>query len=672
MSAQPAVNWLLTFASELQIAVADPRVWLAIVVAVVLGAVSLAAGTWIAIRVGILRVGAPDGERLGVGLSVGLVTLASGWAAVGSMGLSSFTPVALTLAASLALAFQRRGLDPGRPEDTSGPTRRRTWLSAATGVAAVLFVALIGLIYGATISPSPRDGTQPIEFFDMAYYAVLGSDLAETGREWIYGPSGFDTIPGVTQQSWYHWGELWLTAAVLNVADVGPMFARHYVVLPLLLLAAAALTGTLVRILGGASSRAPFLLGASATLFLGTLPLAIPGSHFGSFARGLLYGIVTYGLGAVVVLLAVYLIVTASIRRSLAASTFSAGVVASLLPAHVALALLGAVGVAAVSAGYALAALARTGRTRRPMPGSTRFLVTTSLVIVATIAWGTATGHGLAATAPSNTVEAFNGEWLEAVVLTAATGGIFWTIPLAVWMCRRDAPMTAAVLLATSALTVAGAVMWGAGAADFNTFHLFFGAIAAFATPAAAVATWIVWNRFRASGRRVVAAAVLITCLVQVEFGAGATVARLITLGPHQYAPIPTAMLDSIGALPPRAKLAYACQPFEEFAFWDAHLVSINAHTGRRVVPLCFMPDLLFMFFEGKRRDEISSAFYSIAPQRELFPTANASPSATAVTAFLRRHDIDYIYADSFHPNTLVAGASLVVAHGEWRLYRVP
>ena len=44
--------------------------------------------------------------------------------------------------------------------------------------------------------PSPRDGVQPLEFMDEAYYAILGADLAETGTETMYSPSGFTRHPG--------------------------------------------------------------------------------------------------------------------------------------------------------------------------------------------------------------------------------------------------------------------------------------------------------------------------------------------------------------------------------------------------------------------------------------------------------------------------------------------
>ena len=75
----------------------------------------------------------------------------------------------------------------------------------------------MALLYGSTIVQSPRDGVQPLEFNDTAYYSVLGADLAKTGTEAIHTPSGFAIIEGLPTQTWYHWGELWLASAVITV-----------------------------------------------------------------------------------------------------------------------------------------------------------------------------------------------------------------------------------------------------------------------------------------------------------------------------------------------------------------------------------------------------------------------------------------------------------------------
>ena len=73
--------------------------------------------------------------------------------------------------------------------------------------------------------------------------------------------------------------------------------------------------------------------------------------------------------------------------------------------------------------------------------------------------------------------------------------------PMAWFMVRRGGigrggPVRSARWL----VLVTGAVVWGALLGDFTTFHLFFGGIAVFATPVAAVAVWRVWLRLRATG----------------------------------------------------------------------------------------------------------------------------------------------------------------------------
>ena len=49
--------------------------------------------------------------------------------------------------------------------------------------------------------------------------------------------------------------------------------------------------------------------------------------------------------------------------------------------------------------------------------------------------------------------------------------------------------------------------------------------------------------------------------------------------------------IDAIRNLPTDAKIAYECQPFEEHSVWDPRLESIDAHTGRRAITMCFHAD---------------------------------------------------------------------------------
>ena len=87
---------------------------------------------------------------------------------------------------------------------------------------------------------------------------------------------------------------------------------------------------------------------------------------------------------------------------------------------------------------------------------------------------------------------------------------------------------------------------------------------------------------------------------------------------------------------------------------------------------MCFEADALRQLVGGEPTfDDISPLFLS-APQRTLFPTASARPSADAVVAFMRANGIDYIYADGVHPNALVPDATPVATDGEFRLLRIP
>ena len=220
--------------------------------------------------VGLLERDAPAGEVLGVGLASGLMVLAAWWAAIWSGGRSSFTPVAVGFAIAVGLALTRSAgrqiaADAHESELPHGddtppePTQGRSLL--LTVVAGGAFIVAVALLYGSTMAPSPRDGVQPVEFNDEAFYSVLGRDLATTGTETILLPSGFTEHPGLPVQTWYHWGELWLASAVNTIFGTAPIAARHFIVLPVLLLAAGALTGTLVRRMCGTRPPRAYLFG---------------------------------------------------------------------------------------------------------------------------------------------------------------------------------------------------------------------------------------------------------------------------------------------------------------------------------------------------------------------------------------------------------------------------
>jgi hypothetical protein len=677
------VPWLQSLAAEFATTVSNGDVWLSLCQALLFGCVSLLFGTWVARRVGLLYSNAPAGETLGVGLASGLMVLAAWWAALASGGRSSFTPVAVGFAIAITLAVSRRARLPAATDApvsaaVEGPghatasrwSRHRSLI--LTALAGAAFVVAVGLLYGSTMAPSPRDGVQPVEFNDEAFYSILGRDLATTGTETINSPSGFSEIPGVPPQAWYHWGELWLASAVIRIFGTAPMLARYIVVLPVLLLVAAALTGTLVRRMARTNSRRAYLFGFVACLFLAPIPL-IPGPFFSSWAVGLIFGITLYGLAAVAVLLALYNVAVLGSRQATwALAGFVGSAIALIVPAHVVVALLALVGVGTVWA-------VRNGpsviATRRPpivSPIWRRTLIATGIAIVGTVVWGLLTGHGLGTGGFPPIVSPFSASWRDSVAITILGAGAFFAIPVAWFLARKDAPVQAGMYFGTLVLLLAGAIAWGAQLGSFTMFYLFYVGIAVVATPVAAVAVWMLWERLRKTQHLKLASGVVILCAIQLELGVVTGILRLQQFGPTGHQPIPVSLLGAIRQLPQDAKLAYACQPFDEVGFGVPKLLSIDAHTGRRVVPMCFGAEVLSTLIGAQPSLKVPNLFSKWAPQRTVYPDAAADPSSAVVAAFLKKNGIDYIYADAAHPNSLVADAVPIATSGDFQILRVP
>jgi hypothetical protein len=676
---------LQRLAAEFAITMSNGEVWLSIGQALIFGGASLLFGIWVARRVGLLQSDAPAGETLGVGLASGLLILAAWWAALASGGRSSFTPVAVGFAIAIALALVRRARR--RPPadvlasvvaaidgDATIPTRSPPHRSLIfVALAAAVFVVAIALLYGATMAPSPRDSVQPVEYIDEAFYAVLGRDLATTGTETNLSPSGFTDLPGLPAQTWYHWGELWLASAVITVFGTAPLAARYFVVLPVLLLAAAALTGTLVRRMTGTASRGAYLFGFLACLFLEPVPLIWAGV-FTSWAVGLIFGLTLYGLAAVAVLLALYgLAVLGTRRPTWALAGFAGSAGALILPAHVVIAFLALVGVGSAWAIRIARSLLTTRRLPIVSPIWRRTIIATVIALGATVAWGVLTGHGLGGSAVSPIVTPFNAFWGVSVAAVYLGAGVLLAIPLAWVLAHRDTPAIADIYGGTMVLLIIGAIVWGARLGDFNMFHVFFGGVALIATPVAAVAAYSIWARLRKTRRLRLSVGVVALCLIQLGVGAVHGLLRLEQFGPSEDSqPITVSVLQAIRQLPPNAKLAYACRPFEEISFADASLLSIDAHTGRRVVPMCFEAEFFGTLLGAQRSVQTPNASFASAPQRLLYPDAAANPSSPAVAAFLREHGIDYIYADAAHPNSLVANAVILIRSGASEVLRLP
>jgi hypothetical protein len=669
-------------ATEAAITIANGNVWLAIGLALLLGGLCLVFGVLVAGRVGLPISEAPVGETLGVGLACGLMVVAAWWAAIRSGGQSSFTPVAIGFALAIGLALLQRVRRPVVPTPARDPVEaaaevpaparrsRRTGLLSAA-IAGGLFVVVVALIYGSTMTLSPRDGLQPVEKTDVAFYAVLGRGLAATGTESASFTSGFAHLPGDTAQAWYHWGELWLQSAVIGLFGAAPLAARYLVVLPLLLLAAGALTGTLVRRVNGTASRAAYLFGFAVCLLLTPIPV-IAGPFFSVWANGLIYGIAVFGLVAVAALFALYLVaVMGPLKPGWPLACFAGSAVAFILPAHIVIAMLAVVGVGAV---WALR-IGRSLLTDRRLPAISavwqRTALVTAIALGSTVAWGVLTGHGLGGGAPLARISPFNDSWRDTVAIVTLGAGMLLAIPLVWFLARRDARFVADLCLGTTALVVAGAIVWGWRLPAFNMFYFYFGGIAVFATPVAAVAVWWLLERWRAAGHRQWIVVAVVLCLLQLEVGLVLGVTRL--QGRSEVAePIPVAVLDAIAQLPADAKLAYACQEFEEISFVNSKLLGIDAHTDRRVVPMCFEADVNGPLLGATVDATIADPGFASAPQATLYPDSTARPSPAEVTAFLEAHGIDYIYADADHPNTLVPDAVPVASSAGFEILRLP
>jgi hypothetical protein len=670
---QPTIDWLGSLGMELAASLSDGAVWLSFVAVLIWGGVTLALGVGVGRAVGVIRRDAGIAETLGIGLGLGLTVVAAVWAALRSAGQSSFTPVAIgfLVAIGWSVAAGRRATavdhdGTGAPDEPS--VSRGSWLRAL-GLAGV-FLVLFGLVYGSTMAPSPRDGVQPLESADEAFYSVLGADLADTGVETIFAASGFDHVTGLPRQSWYHWGEIWLAAAVIETAPIGPTFARHYVVLPLLLLAIAALTATVFRRLTGVNSRRWQIASGAAGILLAPMPLIL-GAFFSWWARGAVFTISQYGLATVIALLAITAFLSRPERPSWPWSLFVGTLAASLISAHLVVMLVGAAGVAGV---WVLRSLAHFVRSRRilPVPEEWRRPVAWAAAVgFATLGWGVMTGHGIPATGSSRGIVPYGGFWPESVVTTLVTGGAFLTIPIAWWLGRRKPSAQTWLLLASAIAIAAGAMAWGARLPDYNNFHLFFGAILVFGTSLAVVGTWVVATRLRSGGHRPLATILLMLFGFQIAIGAMAEIQRLRAFGATAENRVPVDLLSEIRLLPPTARLAYSCGPGDEVAPWEPSLISIEAHTGRRLVPMCFEADVLTPLNGGGSSAQ-GNPLFALAPQKELYPTIDARPEPVEVARFLKAHGIDYIYADQVHANTLVPAAVPVASSDASIVLRIP
>jgi hypothetical protein len=658
----------------------DGTVWLVIGVAILALLGSVAFGIWVGRLLGLIDSDAPAVETIGVGLGVSLLITSALVATLGSGGNTVFAPVAGGFVVSLALAARgaaRGGEGVAKETGRIGPDDRH-WSSPPWSrligptALSILFVIGVALLYAATIVPPPRDGLQPLPIMDTAFYSVLGGDLAHTGIESTLAPSGFDRIDGLPRMNWYHWGEMWLAAGPIKLLGVEPFAARHLIVLPILLVAAAMLTGTLVRAFAHTAAVGAFLTGFAASLLLAPTPL-IEGSFFSAWASGLVFGINLYGMAVVALPLAIYFLLRSrTITFDPGRSLFVASTIAYLLPAHIVIAGLAA-GAVAVVLGIRCLRIWLMGSSIPLVPGSLQGTAVGVLVLVGmTIAWAVVTGHGIPTSGVSPQVEPFNGTWQATVSGVLLGGGLLYAGALAWFLARRKISVQTDLYVATAAVVIVGAIVWGARLGEYNTFHVFFSAIATFGTIAGAVGVWELWRRLHV-GRLAILAFIPATLFVlQLAVGALFSVVRLQVLGPHDYASVPSSFLRGVASLPEGAKLAYACGPTEEVAFWDPMLLAVGVYTGHRIVPMCFEADILGPVLGAPLSPSVENPLFRQAPQRVLYPTATSTPSSSMVRAFLLEHGIGYIYADRMHPNSLVPEASPVIRVDEFSLLQIP
>ena len=637
----------------------DPGAWLSWAVSAILGLACLGVGLGLGRRTGLLRQDASTGENVGIGLGLGLLVVASTYAAWRSGLASAFTPVLIALIC--AVVANRRPIWFTRP-------RRR---SIGMGLICGAFLAGFGIVYGVTIAPSVRDGVQPMEFMDQAFYSVLGVQLQATGVESVYLPAGFGALPGLPERSWYHWGEMWLAAVALEVPGVSPMQARHAIVLPLLLLSSACTVGALAaRLVASARRSEAFLFAAFGMLTIAPVPLVL-GDHFDWWARPIGFTVTQYGLAFVVAAIALHAIVTSSRSGSTLGRSIAFGAIAAALVAsHVLIAAM-----AAVAVGTSAAFQIVTDRTRMDWlrdRGVWSSVIACVIAGAATIGWGMLSGHGFASDGVLQGVPPFATAWQRSIILSAVGAGAICLGLVAAALLRRQHQRLFTVTLGASGAVIAGALIWGARLADYNSFHIYFGTVAILLTPVAVVALVVAAIHARDQGRDRLALGVILVLSVQGAIGIAATIQRLYEFGPGHYRAVPVDVLDFMRGTPGGARFAYSCVAFEEVATWDARLVSLTAHTGRTVVPMCFQADA-FRLQLGQALDPMKeNPWFARAPQRELYPSADARPAPEAIIRFLRANAIAYIYQDPDHQIVLVPGAQTVFRSGHVSILAVP
>ena len=201
-----------------------------------------------------------------------MLVLASWWAAVASGGRSSFTPVAIGFACSLVARCGHAGagataLTMRMPEHPGSPDSSTSALMGGS-------VVVIARARAASARSTRPRGRATASSLSSSMTRLTTQSSARTsrgqGHETAYSPSGF-TDPGLPSRPGTTGGNCGSVGGHHGLRHL-PVAARHFVVLPLLLLAAATLTGTLVRQITGATARSAFFFGFLACLVPGAGP----------------------------------------------------------------------------------------------------------------------------------------------------------------------------------------------------------------------------------------------------------------------------------------------------------------------------------------------------------------------------------------------------------------
>lgn len=216
-----------------------------------------------------------------------------------------------------------RGLErPVDSPDTTAPRfcRRDGW--------ALLIVLGVGLLFASYEHGwgELRKDRVILPWSDLGYFALLAQEVPKAGMasQWAAVFSEHTREAGVTGDSWYHWGPLWLTALSSRFASMSAINAMIYVVVPWLAFMLATAWGAVVQRVTGWNISRSVLMGltvliavpmparAMEKLLVGWFGVGVGGCH-----SHLGYGVMfSYMLEALIVTAA--LVAWFSRRRSLA------------------------------------------------------------------------------------------------------------------------------------------------------------------------------------------------------------------------------------------------------------------------------------------------------------------------------------------------------------------